>query len=216
MHMDEWGVDVLVSASQKGLMSMPGTCFVWFSDRAARRGRTDLFAPYWDWTVRANATELWQYWGGTAPVQQVFGLTEALAMLEEEGLDAVWARHARLARATWAAFDAWGADGGADGARIAMNVADPDGRAHSVTAARVPGADALRAWLAREAGVVLGVGLGAADPANALRVAHMGHLNAATHLGVLATMEAGMQALGLPHGSGAVEAAARVIAHDPA
>ena len=208
MQMDAWGVDVLIAASQKGLMSVPGTCFVWFSDRAAMVGRTDLYAPYWDWQVRADATELWQFWGGTAPVQQVYGLAEAIAMLEAEGLDAVWARHEKLAAATWAAFDAW--DDGASG--IHMNIADPHGRAHSVTAARLPGADHLRAWLAEHAGVTLGIGLGAADPANALRVAHMGHVNVATQLGVLAAMESGMQALSIPHGSGAIDAAAQVLA----
>lgn len=206
--MDEWGVDVVIAASQKGLMTPPGTCFLWFSDRAAARGPVDLGSPYWDWSARAGATELWQFWGGTAPVQQIFGLTEALAMLEEEGLRTVWARHEALAAATWAAFDAWGA--GHSG--TAMTVADPGGRAHSVTAARVPGADGLRAWLADRAGVTLGIGLGAGDPAHALRVAHMGHVGAATHLGVLAAIEAGMQALSIPHGAGAVDAAASVIA----
>lgn len=209
MKMDDWGVDVLIAASQKGLMCPPGLAFAWFSDRAARRGPTGLTTPYWDWQVRSRAEAAWQYWGGTPPVQLVYALDEALRMLlEEEGLTAAWARHQRLAEACWAAFDAWGAGNPA----IRLVVADPACRSQSVTAATVPQADALRVWMTANPGVTLGIGLGAEDPASGLRVAHMGHANAAMLLATLAAMEAGMIALDIPHGRGAVEAAARVIA----
>lgn len=217
MRMDAWGVDVLVAASQKGLMTPPGLGFVWFSDKAKDRCKGgDLCTPYWDWTPRAAPAEFWQYFCGTAPTHHLYGLAEALTMLlHEEGLDHVWARHAVLARSVWAAFDAWGAGNPA----IALNVADPAFRGHAVTAARMgaPFATELRRWTEREAGVTLGIGLGMAessDPAyhGFLRVAHMGHVNAHMTLGALAVMEAGMQALGLPHGPGALEAAAKVVA----
>lgn len=208
MRMDGWGVDVLIAASQKGLMCPPGLCFVWFSDRVAARGATDLTTPYWDWQPRAQAEAPWQYWCGTPPVQLVFAQNEALAMLLEEGIEAVWARHEVLAAACWAAFEAWGAGNPA----IRMAIADPVDRARSVTAAALPGADRLRAWLSGQAGVTLGIGLGAPDPANALRVAHMGWCNTPMLLGTLATIEAGMTALQIPHGRGGTEAAARVIA----
>jgi alanine-glyoxylate transaminase/serine-glyoxylate transaminase/serine-pyruvate transaminase len=208
MKMDEWDVDVLIAASQKGLMCPPGLAFAWFSERVARRGATDLTTPYWDWQPRATAEPAWQYWGGTPPVQLVYALDEALRMLLEEGLEAVWARHETLARACWAAFDAWGAGH----PEIRLAVADPACRAQSVTAAAVPQADALRAWLTGNLGVTLGIGLGAEDPATGLRVAHMGYCNAAMLLGTLAAMETGMIALDIPHGTGAIEAAARVIA----
>ncbi|SEN50097.1 alanine-glyoxylate transaminase / serine-glyoxylate transaminase / serine-pyruvate transaminase [Gemmobacter aquatilis] len=215
-HMDAWGVDVMVAASQKGLMVPPGLGFVWFSDKALLAcANSDLRTPYWDWRPRANATEFWQYWAGTAPTHHLFGLRESLNMIAEEGRAAVWARHAALARSVWAAFDAWGA-GNPD---IALNVADPAHRGHSVTAARLgaPHATRLRGWLEEKAGVTLGIGLGMAapdDPAyhGFLRVAHMGHVNAHMTLGVLATMQAGMVALGIPHGPGALDAAARVVA----
>ena len=208
MRMDDWGVDVLIAASQKGLMAPPGTCFLWFSDRAAARGVTDLTTPYWNWHLRAGAEALWRFWGGTPPVQQIFGLREALVMIEEEGLESVWHRHALLARATWAALDAWGA--GNPG--IGPVVADPARRSPAVTAAMLPGADRLRDWTERHAGVVLGIGLGAADPANALRIAHMGYTNAAMLMGTLGAIEAGMTALSIPRGRGALEAAATVLA----
>ena len=108
--MDDWGVDVTVAASQKGLMTPPGMGFVWFSERARERcNASDLRTPYWDWTARAKAEEFWQLWFGTAPTHHLFGLREALTMiLDEEGLEQVWARHAVLARSVWAAFDGWG------------------------------------------------------------------------------------------------------------
>ncbi len=214
-RMDAWGVDVTISASQKGLMTPPGLAFAWFSDRAGAAGPARR-SPYWDWRPRAAAAEFWQRFCGTAPTHHLYGLAEALRMiLREEGLEAVWARHRRLAGAVWAAFDAWGAGNPA----IALNVADPAARGWSVTAGRLGAPDAarLRAWCESRAGVTLGIGLGmesTADPAASghLRVAHMGHVNTHMTLGALAAMEAGMAALGIPHGPGALEAAARAAA----
>lgn len=209
MHMDDWGVDVLLSASQKGLMCPPGAAFLWFSDRASARGPTSLTTPVWDWQGRADADALWRFWYGTPPVQMLFALDEALTMiLDEEGVDTIWTRHATLARAVWAAVEAWGAENEA----IRLTVREPTARAASVTALSLPKADALRAWVAANTGVTLGVGLGAKDPANALRIAHMGYCNAAMIFAVLGSIEAGMTALSIPHGKGAIEAAARVIA----
>ena len=213
--MDDWGVDVTVAASQKGLMTPPGMGFLWFSDRA-RAAQGDLCSPYWDWTPRADAEEFWQHWHGTAPTHHLFGLREALTMiLDEEGLIPVWARHRGLAGAVWAAFDAWSAGN----PLIALNVTDPASRGHSVTAARLgaPHASRLREWCEGRAGVTLGIGLGMApadDPAihGFLRVAHMGHVNAHMTLGALAVMEAGLIALDIPHGTGALAAAAGVVA----
>lgn len=216
-RMDEWGVDVAFAASQKGLMLPPGMGFVWFSEKARAVGRgAGLRTPYWDWTPRADGPEFWQHWHGTAPTHHLYGLREALTMiLQDEGLPQVWARHDRLARTVWAAFDAWGQGH----ARIGLNMAEPDARARAVTSARfgAPDAQRLRAWCEEKAGVTLGIGLGMATPddpqsAGFLRVAHMGHVNAHMTLGVLAVMEAGLQALAIPHGAGAIEAAAAVVA----
>ena len=220
MQMDAWGVDVLVGASQKGLMLPPGLGFVWFSDKALEVSKTaNLVTPYWDWKPRGLAVDFYQYFGGTAPTMHLFGLREALTMiLDEEGLPEVWRRHEALASAVWAAFDVWGTNNS-----IGLNMADSRDRGRSVTAARIGngGAGALRKWLEAEAGVTLGIGLGMALPSEPayqdfLRVAHMGHVNAHMVLGVLASMEAGMQALDIPHGGGAVEAAAAALVHPAA
>jgi alanine-glyoxylate transaminase/serine-glyoxylate transaminase/serine-pyruvate transaminase len=207
-EMDAMGVDVTLAGSQKGLMTPPGLGFLWFNDRAeALRGQAGLVTPYWDWRTRAEPEAFWHHWFGTAPVQHLYGLGEALAMIGEEGLENVWARHARLARAVWAAAEAWGEP-------LRLNVPEPAHRSHAVTALSLGEGqgDALRAWVRDHAGVTLGLGLGR-EPASAFfRIGHMGYVNAHMVLGALASIEAGLSALAIPHGPGALEAAARAIA----
>lgn len=220
LRMDDWGVDLIVGASQKGLMLPPGLALLWLSERARRAALTaDLATPYWSIGPRIAGEEYWLLFGGTPPTQHLYGLEEVLKMiLVEEGLEATWARHGKLARAIWTAFDAWGAQGSG----IELNVAEASARGHSVTAATVPngGAGKLRKWLEQEAGVTLGIGLGMALPnepayGDYLRIGHMGHVNGHMVMGVLGAMEAGLCALGIPHGPGAVEAAACALAKAP-
>src|SRR5205085_5806036 len=107
-EMDAWGVDVTVAASQKGLMVPPGLGFGWAGRRAlAAHERADLRAGYWDWTVRRDETAHYLRYCGTPPVTHLFGLREALDMIAEEGLDAIWARHAVIAGAVHAAVEGW-------------------------------------------------------------------------------------------------------------
>lgn len=214
-EMDAWGVDVAVTGSQKGLMLPPGLGFVFFSDRAARaRAGLPRVSKYWDWAPRAEPEIFYQYFGGTAPTHHLYGLRAALDMIHAEGIEAVWARHERLAQAIWAACDAWGAAGA-----LRLNVADPVHRSRAVTSLSLDAPDGtrLRDWVMAEAGVTLGIGLGMAtedDPGGDgfFRIGHMGHVNGHMVLGVLAAMEAGMSALEIPRGPGAVEAAAAVLA----
>lgn len=216
-EMDGWGVDVMVAASQKGLMCPPGLSFVWFSDRARAAGaRADLRTPYWNWEPRVAPEQFYQFFCGTAPTHHLYGLRAALdLLLRDEGLEAAWRRHAALARAVWTAVERWGADGGS----MALNVADPGCRSNAVTALRLeaPGATRLRDWCRTRAGLTLGIGLGMADPDDPawhgfFRIAHMGHVNAHMTLGALGVMDAGLKALGIAHGRGAVEAAAEALA----
>jgi len=215
-EMDAWGVDVVVAASQKGIMVPPGLGFVFFNDKAdAVRENVDLVSYYWDWRPRAQPEDFYQYFAGTAPTHHIFALREALDMLvHEEGIKAVWARHAKLAQAIWAAFDVWGARGPAE-----LNIADVTKRSHAVTAVRIgaPEGTALRDWVSEKAGVTLGIGIGMAPPGDPawhgfFRIGHMGHVNAHMLLGVLGVIEAGMDALGIEHGDGALSAAAKVVA----
>ena len=215
-EMDAWGVDVMVAASQKGLMTPPGLGFVWYNARAAAaRERADAVTPYWDWRPRTDPEQYYQFFFGTAPTHHLFALREALDMLvHEEGLDAALARHATLARAIWAAFEVWEAPGG-----VAINVPDRAARSHAVTALHTgpEHGTRLRDWLTAEAGVTLGIGLGMAPPDSPdwhgfFRIGHMGHVNAHMVLGALGAIEAGLVALDIPHTAGGVAAAARVCA----
>ena len=219
-HMDSWGADVVLAGSQKGLMLPPGLAFVFFSDRAKRAGSgAGLRTPYWDWNRRVEPEEFYQTFCGTAPTQHIFGLRESLNMiLEEEGLDATLRRHAVLARALWAAAEAWGAGD----SPLEFNIEDREKRSHAVTAIRAgrPFGAQLRGWLLRNAGVSLGIGLGMSSPddpdaSGSFRIGHMGHISPHMLLGVLAAMEAGFEAIGYPRGRGALEAAASVLAELP-
>lgn len=210
MEMDDWGVDVAITGSQKGLMTPPGMGFAFFGERAdAAREHADLATGYWDWRPRARPRGFYEYFNGTAPTHHLYGLRAALDMLvHEEGVEAAWARHDRLARAVWAAAEVWAEAG-------AMEVVVPD-RAHrsrAVTSFRMERAADLRGWTEARAGVTLGIGLadpGAARP-SMFRIGHMGHVNAHMVMGVLGVIDAGLRALGLPAGRGALDAAAEVV-----
>ncbi len=217
LRMDAWGVDIVVAASQKGLMTPPGLSFLWVSDKArtAADTRSGPRSPYWNWTPRIDAQAFYQYFGGTAPTHHLLGLRAALDMLiHEEGLETAWIRHARLARAVWAAADAWGADNG----DLRLNIARRDARSHAVTSMRLTAPDAtrLRQWTETQAGVTLGIGLGMADPTDPawhgyFRLAHMGHVNAHMALGALGVIDTGLKALSIPHGPGALDAATQAL-----
>ena len=225
--MDGWGVDVMISACQKGLMTPPGLAFLFAGPRAVEarrtlgsgegdpgaRGPDSLVTPYWDLLPRLEPSMFPERFCGTPPAHHLFALGEALDMLREEGIEAVWSRHRALARAVWAAVDAWG-----EGGEIACHVPSPAHRSFAVTPVRTAEGDAvrLRRWCEREAGVTLGMGLDlgtSASSADALfRIGHMGHLNPPMLLGTLGSIDAGLKALGIAHGRGALDAAAATLA----
>ncbi|WP_116132241.1 alanine--glyoxylate aminotransferase family protein [Tropicimonas sp. IMCC34043] len=214
-RMDAWGADLVIAASQKGLMTPPGLGFVFFNDRAdAARDRADLVTRYWDWRPRIEAPEFYHYFCGTAPTHHLYGLRTALDLILDEGLGAVWARHAALSRAIWAAVDTWGAGG-----PLELNIADPGCRSHAVTAILAGGQNGalLRRWATEHTGVTFGLGLGMATPEDpkserSFRIGHMGHVNAQMIMGALGSIDIALKALGIPHGAGALEQAAGVLA----
>ncbi len=210
-EMDRWGVDVMVAACQKGLMTPPGLAFT-FQNAKALAARVPCPSPYWDWGPRVDPAAFYQLFCGTAPTHHLYGLRVALDMiLAEEGLENTWARHETFARVVAAAVEAWSTAGA-----LELNIAEPSARSAAETTIRTaPGDGArLRRWCQDAAGLTLGIGLEASgeDPASAFRVAHMGHLNPPVLLGTLATIEAGLAALGIAHGRGGVEAAAAAVA----
>ncbi len=207
-EMDAWGVDVAMSASQKGLMTPPGLAFVAANDKAHKaHAKADMKTLYWDWTARQGAEHYMKYCG-TPPEHLLFALRAALDMIMEEGLPAVWKRHALLAEATHAAIGKW-----AEGQVLSCNIIDPAHRSPSVTPVVVNGADAgaISVYAQEICGVTLGSAIG--DLAGrAFRIAHMGHVNAPMVLGTLSAIEMALQALHIPHGEGGVAAAVAALA----
>jgi len=208
-EMDAWGIDVAMSASQKGLMSPPGLGFVAVGDRArAAHQRANLRTPYWDWTER-DGPEHYQKYSGTAPVHLLFALRKALDMLFAEGLEPTFQRHRLLAEAVRRAVGVW-----AEGGVFSFNIADARERADTVTTVRAAeGHDlaALHRYCKNKCGVVLGVGIGELQN-KAFRIAHMGHINAPMVLGTLGVIEMAMTALGAPRSRGGVDAAIACLA----
>jgi alanine-glyoxylate transaminase / serine-glyoxylate transaminase / serine-pyruvate transaminase len=209
LEMDEWGVDVVVTGSQKGLMTPPGLSFVAANEKARTvHESADLRTRYWDWTFREGRLH-YQKYCGTPPEHLLFALRKAIDLLLQEGLEAAFERHRILAGATHRAVQRWAAGG-----TLAFNVAKPDERAVSVTTVLLTdGSDpaALRTYCSEKCGVVLGIGIGSLD-GRAFRIAHMGHVNAPMLLGTLGVVETALKALGIPHGAGGVQAAVEWIA----
>ncbi len=201
--MDDWGVDVALSGSQKGMMAPPGLGFVAANDRAREIHKTaDLCTPYWDWTGREGDAH-YQKYAGTPPEHLLFGLRQALDMLFQEGLPNVFHRHALLAEAVRRAIGVW-----AEGQVLSFNIIEPGERCDTVTPVLTDGydPDALRAYCDEQCGVVLGHGIGELS-GKAFRIAHMGHVNAPMILGTLSVVEMALAALNIPHGRGGTQAA---------
>jgi alanine-glyoxylate transaminase / serine-glyoxylate transaminase / serine-pyruvate transaminase len=203
-EMDEWGVDVAMSGSQKGLMTPPGLGFVAAGARAREaHQRADLRTPYWDWTSREGEEHYLKY-AGTPPEHLMFALRRALDMLFEEGLPNVFLRHRLLAEANRRAVEVWSMGGALD-----FNIIDRSERSDTVTTVLMnAGRDPrpLLDYCNQKCGVVLGVGIGDLS-GKAFRIAHMGHINAPMLLGTLGVIEIGLAALRIPHAPGGCQAA---------
>jgi alanine-glyoxylate transaminase/serine-glyoxylate transaminase/serine-pyruvate transaminase len=204
-EMDAWGIDVAMSASQKGLMTPPGLGFVAAGDRAREVHKSaNLRSPYWDWTER-DGNEHYQKHSGTAPVHLMFAQRQALDMLFEEKLENVFLRHSLLAEAVRRAVAVW-----AEGGVLNFNITEPTERGNTVTTVKMANPTPLLTYCREKCGVILGVGIGDLH-GKAFRIAHMGHVNAPMILGTLSVIEMGLQALGIPHGKGGVTAAVNFL-----
>ncbi|MGW0632773.1 pyridoxal-phosphate-dependent aminotransferase family protein [Streptomyces sp. NPDC002758] len=187
---EEWGVDVTISCSQKGLMLPPGLGFNAVSEKAlAAAGRARLPRSYWDWTPILEANQH-GYWPYTPATNMLYGLREALIMLEEEGLPNVFARHDRHAEATRAAVRGWG-----------LEVLCADEREYSsVLTAVLLGeehdADKVRRIILDRFDMSLGTGLSKLA-GRAFRIGHLGHFNDLTLAGTLAGVQMGLQLAGV-------------------
>jgi alanine-glyoxylate transaminase/serine-glyoxylate transaminase/serine-pyruvate transaminase len=197
---DEWGADVTVAGSQKGLMLPPGLGFNAVSSKALKAAKTSQFPKgYWRWEdmLANNANGFFPY---TPATNLLYGLREALAMLREEGLDNVFARHNRLAEATRRAVRAW---------ELEIWAANPQEYSSSTTAVLLPegvSEMAFRALVLERFNMSLGAGLGKVA-GKVFRIGHLGDFNDLMLAGTLAGVEMGLELAGIRHRKGGICAA---------
>jgi alanine-glyoxylate transaminase/serine-glyoxylate transaminase/serine-pyruvate transaminase len=204
-RMDEWGVDVTVAGSQKGLMLPPGLAFNAVSEKAlAAHERAKLPNAYWNWKdmLAANKSGFFPF---TPATNLLYGLDESIKMLHEEGLERVFARHARHGAATRRAVEAWG---------LELLCLDPHAYSNSLTAVLVPeghDADRLRTVILEHFDMSLGTGLGKLA-GKVFRIGHLGHFSDLMLAGTLAGVEMGLALAGVPHKQGGTQAALDYLA----
>jgi alanine-glyoxylate transaminase/serine-glyoxylate transaminase/serine-pyruvate transaminase len=201
---DAWGIDVSVGGSQKGMMLPPGLSFNAVSEKAlaASKANTSM-RSYWDWhdMIAINKQGTFPY---TPATNLLYALKEAIAMLEEEGLDNVFARHKRHGAATRAAAKAWD---------LELVCLDPHCYSPALTAIMVgegQDADNFRKIVLENFDMSLGTGLGKLK-GKAFRIGHIGHFNDLMLMGTLAGVEMGLDLAKVPHRSGGVLAAMEVL-----
>ena len=201
---DEWGIDVTVSGSQKGLMLPPGLSFNAISEKAIKISRTSgMRRSYWDWEeqIEANRSGSFPY---TPATNLLYGLKEAIKMLHEEGLDKVFKRHDRHAKATRLAVQAWG-----------LEVLCKEERDYSsvLTAAVLPethNADNLRKIILENFNMSLGNGLSKLS-GKVFRIGHLGDFNDLMLMGTLTGIEMGLDLAGIPHQKGGAARASEAL-----
>ena len=202
---DEWGVDITISGSQKGLMLPPGLSFNAISDKALAAHKTATLArSYWDWSAMIDNNKS-GYFPYTPATNLLYGLKEALNQLFEEGLDNVFARHDRHAQATRRAVQAWGLE------NLCNN---PDEYSSVLTAVMVPNghdADHVRGVILDNFNMSLGTGLGKVK-GKVFRIGHLGDFNDLTLMGTLAGVEMGLGLASVPHQKGGVQQAMNFLA----
>ncbi len=202
---DGWRVDVTVSGSQKGMMLPPGLGFNAMSKKALAAGaQGGMKRSYWDWQemLAMNATGFFPY---TPATNLLYGLREACAMIREEGLANVVARHERLAAAAREAVRGWG---------LEILAADQREYSPAVTAVVMPeghDADALRKVILDQFDMSLGAGLGKVK-GRVFRIGHLGHMNELMLMGTLSGVEMGLHLAGVPHRQGGAAAAMDLLA----
>ncbi|MBE89441.1 MAG: serine--glyoxylate aminotransferase [Rhodospirillaceae bacterium] len=203
---DEWGVDVSVAGSQKGLMMPPGLSFNAVSDKAKKVSELSTMPKsYWSWDemLKLNATGYFPY---TPATNLLYGLSEAIAMLQEEGLDNVFIRHSRFAEATRRAVRAWG---------LEIVCKEESARSDVITAVFLPDgydADAYRKIVLENFDMSLGNGLGKVA-GKVFRIGHLGDFNELMLAGTLCGVEMGLGLAGVPHNKNGVSAALDYLAH---
>lgn len=204
LPMDDWGIDVVISGSQKGLMLPPGLGFNAVGPRALERASHSTSRnAYWNWQAMLDNNRQ-GYFPYTPATTLLYGLDEALQMLLEEGMENVFARHARHAAATRAAVTTWGLE------NVCINEHE---YSNSTTAILLPegrDADLLRKIVLERFNMSLGTGLGKLK-GRCFRIGHLGNFNDLMLAGTLSGVEMGLELAGAPHGKGGINAALKLL-----
>ena len=208
LRMDEWKIDVVVGGSQKGLMLPTGMAFTGVSDKAMAASATSTLPKhYFSW--KAMSARKQRSFIGTVPTNQFFGLRESIRLIDEEGLDEVFARHARLAEAVRRCVRHWSGNNGPE-----LFCQNKTRESNSVTAVLLPeghDAEAIRKICSQRFNVSLGGGLGKLN-GKVFRIGHLGDLNEPMVLGTLGAVEMALRIAGVPHSAGGVGAAMEYLA----
>jgi len=203
---DDWGIDVTISASQKGLMLPPGLCFNAVSEKALAAGKLSTFPhSYWSWDSMLELNKR-GYFPYTPSTNLLYGLDEALSMLHNEGMATVFERHRRLAISTQLAVAGWG---------LENLCVSPEECSNSTTAVLMPeghDADKLRDIILDRFNMSLGMGLGKVK-GTVFRIGHIGDFNELMLAGTLSGVEMGLEIAGVPHKKGGVNAALEFLAN---
>ena len=214
IEMDPWGIDVLITASQKGLMTPPGLGYCIINKKVKKNTLSKIYkksiSPYWGWYSRLKPKKFYEIFAGTPPTSLLIGQLEAINMLEEEGRDNVFLRHKILSGMVWSCIEHLGSKGNS----LKLNIQNESQRSNAVTTVFSKGFDftKTREWISKQGGVELGVGLGFTSSEllggkSVFRIGHMGHLNPHMILGVLSILEAGLSFNKIPYQSGGVTVA---------
>jgi alanine-glyoxylate transaminase/serine-glyoxylate transaminase/serine-pyruvate transaminase len=212
--MDDWGIDLIVTGCQKGLMTPPGLSYCLIGEKSlAKSMKIEQVSPYWDWKPRVKPKIFYERFFGTAPTHLLFAQRAALDIIMEEGREGVFKRHRVFAEALWAAIKKWEEAGS-----ILCNIKNKNNRSKAVTTVTAKGYNLtiLRNWLKENSGLELGVGIGFESEKymngdSVFRIAHMGHMNPTMLLSVIASIEMGFLACGVPYRPGGTTAASKVM-----
>ncbi len=219
IEMDPWGIDVLITASQKGLMTPPGLAYCIVNEYAQHYSKElnkkkQITSPYWDWQPRLNPERFYEIFSGTAPTNLLFGQLEALNMLMEEGRENVFLRHEILSGMVWECINHLGSCHGT----LSLNIENKNHRSNAVTTIFSKGYDfsKVREWISKQGGVDLGIGLGFSsqeflEGRSVFRIGHMGCLDPHMIIGVLGLLEAGLAEKSIPFTPGGVTAATKYM-----
>ncbi|MFL2806169.1 MAG: pyridoxal-phosphate-dependent aminotransferase family protein [Paracoccaceae bacterium] len=208
VEMDKWGIDVLVTSCQKGLMTPPGLAYLVISKRAETFSKNiPNVSPYWDWKPRLDPEFFYMNFFGTAPTHLLYAQKEALKIMKAEGKNAIFARHKKLRELVTCSINHWGEAG-----PLKLNVPNESHRSNAVTTFTAKGHNLslLREWVENHLGLTIGLSLGFDENEflngdSVARIGHMGHLNPHMLIGVISSLEVGLKACQIPHQNSATK-----------